>query len=136
MKSVINILNSTSAITDLLADGASGVFIEREPQEAGVPYITVMSEIIDTNDTFSGENLDEWLITVICVSDWLYTNGSNVGAWDIAQEVRSAMVGATGTYNSERYQVTRMESESVFTNDSPNIHRVEVEQEYQLFSRR
>ena len=136
MKSVINLLENASGVTDLLTDGADGIVINREPQEAAIPYIVVTDEIIDTNDTFTGENLDERLVSVYCVSDRMYTSNSVDGAWEISQQVRSGLVGKKGTYSGGNYHITRMESESTFINDATNIPRVEIEQEYQIFSTR
>lgn len=136
MKSIINILENASGVTDLLTSGADSIFIDREPQEAKPPYILIMSEITNTNDTFSGENLDEWLVTVYSVSDRKYTSNSINGAWEVSLQVRSALVGQSGTYSGENYDVTRLESVSTFVNEDTNVPRVEVEQEFQVFSKR
>lgn len=136
MKSVINILENASGVTALLNNGADSIFMQREPQKEAPPYIVIMSEIVDTNSTYSGENLDEWNVSVHVVSDRVYTSNSVNGCWDIAQQVRSAMVGSTGTYDGENYNVTQMVSESTFFEDDVNIPRVETEQEYQIFSTR
>lgn len=136
MKSIINILENASGVTTLLTNGADSIFIDIEPQEEVAPYIVIMSEIVDPNSTFSGENLDEYLVTVYSVAAQKYTGNSVVGAWDISEQVRSALVGQTGSFGGENYNVTQHLNRSTFVNADTNVQRIEVEQEFQVFSRR
>lgn len=133
MKSILNILENDVTLTALLTDGADGVFIDREPQEATPPYVVVMSDIDDSNVTFNGENLDMLSVRVFSLSEQKYTANSINGAQEVADAVRSALVGSKGTHGGENYHITSLESESTFVNSEINFPRYEVEQEYTVF---
>lgn len=132
MEAIITILQAASTITDKLDNGANSIFSDFTPQEENAPYIIVESEIDSTNATFSGENLDELSVHVHCVSSRKYNSSSPYGAQNIADAVRSTLVGASGTESGERYDITMLESEDTFKYSDPNIQRIAVEQIYQV----
>ena len=135
MKSIINLLSTTSAVTDLLAD-ADSIFVNVSAQEQTIPFIVVDSEIEDTNASFTGENLDAMQVRVFCISDRTYTANGIAGAQDIADQVRSTLVGASGAYGTENYDVTMLENEETYVYKDPNITRFQVEQVYQVMRQR
>lgn len=131
MKAIITILQAASAVTDKLSS-ANKIFTDFVPQEEATPYIIVSSDLDDTNATFDGENLDELSVHIHCISSRKYNSSSPYGAQDIADAVRSTLVGASGTESGERYDVTMLESEDTFVYNDPNIQRIAVEQVYQV----
>lgn len=132
MKAIITILQADSTVTDKLDNGANSIFSDFVPQEEATPYIIVESDLEETNATFSGENLDELSVHVHCISSLKYNSSAPYGAQDIADAVRSSLVGASGTESGERYDVTMLESENTFKYSDPNIERIAVEQIYQV----
>lgn len=136
MKAIISILQANSTITDKLSNGASSVFTDFAPQEDTAPYIIVDSEIADSNATYSGENLDVLSVHIHCISSRKYNSSAPYGAQDIADAVRSLIVGSSGTVSGEDYAVTMLESEDVFKYNDPNIPRIAVEQVYQVMRTR
>lgn len=133
MKAVIDILTNDSSLTTLI--GADKVFSSYAPQEQQKPHVIVMSSVDDPHTTMSGQNLDELSVRVWSISNWEYTNGSNIGAWDISQAVRSALHGVTGTHASQVVDIN-YESDGIIRVNDPNNPSIEVEQVYQVFNRR
>lgn len=134
MKSVITILSTTTAVTDLLADGASSVFTVEAVQGAKLPYLIVDIEDSTPNNSKSGDStLDMNNLRVFSIAERHYTNGSVVGAYDLSEEVRSAIsYVARGTYGGENLEHCSFQGQSNYSNKLPNKPQTTVEQDYLL----
>ena len=136
MKAIISLLQGESTVTDKLDNAGNSVFSSFIPQEENTPYVMVESEIVDSNSTYTGENLDELNVRVHCISSLEYQNSAPYGAQDIADAVRALLVGSSGSISGEDYHVTMLEDETVFKYPDPNVPRIAVEQVYQVMRRR
>ena len=123
------ILDATAGVTSLLADGAGSIRHLQERQGQSVPYIVIESDVVDPHNTMSGQSLDEIAVSVYVVSDGQYESS---GAETIAELVRTALHGTSGTYASEVIKSISHERSSTQLFKS----RVVVEQEYKLFKYR
>lgn len=136
MKAIYTILAADSNVTGALYDGAEDIYLLQTPQQSRVPFIVVGdSEIVDPNDTFSSQLLDEYNLTIYVWGQYLYDNGNNTGANDLAALVRTALHGVNGEYSSTKVKINfQNQSLSVFPNESTDKYL--VEQEYQVFVNR
>jgi hypothetical protein len=134
LKSILTILSTTTAVTDLLADGASSVFAVEAVQGAKLPYLIVDIEDSTPNNTKSGDStLDMNNLRVFSIAERLYTNGSTVGANNLSDEVRSAIAYvARGVYGGESLEHCSWQGQTNYSNKLPNKPQTTVEQDYIL----
>ena len=133
MKGIVTILGAATALTTLLDDGANSVFELDIPQGAKAPLVLVDTGDLDPLNTASPTVMDEVQIRVFSVSKYLYNSGSNIGAYEIAEQVRIALDGYKGTAGGDTYSKVTLESQSpAYTGNQ----RVEIEQIYQVFKQR
>ena len=130
MRSLVNILENDAAVTALLADGAGSVNVEYASQTDAVPYIVVELMEEEETNTMSNTIATEARARVFSVSNRLYTAAGTSGAFNIAQLVRTGLVGQAGTFNGETIKQVNLESTSHFI-ESPE--RIVVEQIFQVF---
>ena len=91
MNVIETILRAASSVTDDLADGANSVRALRERQGEQIPYIVVTQDLVNPNDTTSGQSMDEWEVQVYIVSDRRTTDEAKKGAYSIGENVRAAL---------------------------------------------
>lgn len=133
MKSIRTILAADSNVTGVLYDGADDIHLFQAPQKTRAPFIVIGDhDLIDPNSTFSGQNLDEYDLTVYVWGQYAYNSGTNTGAIDLAELVRTALHGVSGTYNGQVIKKINFlnQSTDVFPNESTDKYL--VEQEYQI----
>lgn len=129
------ILRADSAVTDDLAGGANSVRTIRERQGEQVPYIVVDRDLVNPNDTQQGQPMQEWEFRVNIVSDIAYTDGAKIGAWNIGENVKSALHGASGTYDNVVVADVVFDRQTHQLFNSTNEVRVQVEQVYTVYIR-
>jgi hypothetical protein len=136
MQSIHTILRASTAVTDLLADGADSVMHLMETQGGRNPYICIDSdgEPLGTfEDTVTEEEIN---LTITIISDWQYTNGANVGAWNIGQQVKALLEVSTGTYGLEEIKKINYQGYNIQQFNNAARDKVLLEQEYQVFVKR
>lgn len=136
MQSIHTILRASTAVTDLLADGADGVMHLMESQGGANPYICIDSDgdpLGTFEDTVTEEEIN---LTITIISDWQYTTGANVGAWSIGQQVKTLLEATTGTYSSEEIKKINYQGYSMQYFANAGKDKVLLEQEYQVFVKR
>lgn len=131
-----SILRAATSVTSLLADGADSVRTLRERQSEKVPYIVVNQDLIDPNDSQSGQSIDQWNVVVTIVGDRLYTDGANIGVYNIGQLVRTALHDSNGTIAGFEVANVVFDSQSNQLFQSTNEKRVVIDQEYTMYVRR
>ena len=137
-KAVHAILIASAAVTNDLADGRSSVRQLSERQREQPPYLIIQSSIADPNDTNSGQDLDEYEVSIFIVSKRLYTEGAEIGAWDISENVRAALHGTTGTHGGQAVSDIKFNNQDpaqLFQNNT-NEPRVQVEQNFTVWINR
>lgn len=133
-KAAITILKADANVTALVP--AANIVSLQETQNTAKPYIVIRSGVDDPNTSFSGQNLDDIRLEIFIVADRLYTEGSEKGAYDIGQVVRTSLDGAQGSYGGETIgKVIFMSQDPPYISQDPNYHHVEVHQEYKIFRR-
>jgi hypothetical protein len=132
MRSIVNILENNGAVTALLHNGGLSVNSELVPQSDRVPYIVVELMEEEEQNTMSSTVLTIARARVFTVSDRAYTDSEGGGVLDISALVRIALVGQSGTFDTETIDQVNLESTSRF-NESPE--RIVVEQIFQVFKR-
>lgn len=135
MKAIVTILGSATALTTLLDNGANSIYPDEAPQGDGVPHVIVDVADIEPIDTMSTTVLDEYQIRVFCVSNRAYTSGTNVGAEEVANQVRTALDGYSGTVGSEVIGKAIYESGDRYQERHGGNKRVVCERIFQVFKR-
>lgn len=132
MRAIQTILKADATVTDV----TSQIYVMQAPQKTQPPFVVAGdSDLLDPHDTFSGQLLDEYTLTVYVWGKRMYTGDGITGANNLAGLVRTALHGVNGEYNGENVKVNFLsQSTDIFPNESTDKYL--VEQEYQIFINR
>lgn len=131
------ILDAAATVTGDLANGADSIMHLMEVQGEGDPYVVLNSQIVNPNDTQSGQVIDEWEVSILIVSRWLYTEGEEAGAHNIAGNIRTALHDTSGTYAGSNVAGIVFDDQSpaqIFKENSEQ--KIQIEQTYRMWVNR
>lgn len=135
MKGVIYILANATAVTDLLANGASSIFEEDAPQGENIPYL-IMSSSRNPTNTYSTTRTDDVEVGVFTYATVQYTSGSNIGRWEISRAVRSALESASAAvYDGDNIAEIYLQSEDGYVEGEGDNKRYVQDQKYSVFNK-
>lgn len=130
------ILRASSTVTTGLFEGADSIMHLMEAQSKGNPYICIDSDgdgIGTFNDSIPTEVIN---VSIKIFSDWQYTNGVNIGAWNKGQDVKTVLESTKGTFAGENVAKINYEGYNVQIFPNAGRDKVVLEQEYQMFINR
>ena len=137
MRAIVAILQAAGSLTTLLADGSNGVFLDEAEQGDNTPYVVVDIADIDPLDSIeSATTTDEFQVRVFAISDRHYTSGALVGAYEVSEEVRTALDRVKGTYATDVISSISFQSCSTFLERNGGNKRVVYENIYTVYKQR
>ena len=133
MKSVVDILKNDAGVSA----ETTKVYSNEIPQGKSMPCIMVDVQGSTSKNTVSGVSGYEIItVRVFSFSKRLYTSGSDIGAWDLGELVRTALDNASGTHKGQVVDDILFESYSTFNENTINHSKSVVEQIYEVTIKR
>jgi hypothetical protein len=131
------ILDADATVTTGLANGASSIMHLQEVQGEEAPYIIIRSELVDPNDTQTGQVIDEWEVSLFIVSNYLYTEGAVVGVKEKGEHCRASLHDTKGTYagdNVAGIEYMYQSPPQIFRKNTQQ--KIQIEQTYRMWVNR
>jgi hypothetical protein len=133
MKAIVKMLTDDAGVSAETTE----VYSNEIPQGVELPYILVDVSSSSSKNTASGVSGYEILsVRVFSFSDRLYTDGTDIGAWDLGELVRTALDNQSGTYMGQVVDDILFESYSTYNENTINHSKSVVEQIYDVTIRR
>lgn len=103
-KGIVSILSNDTTLTAMLANGVDSICSLSAGQGDSKPYIVVDGYDQESIRSLSPTELDDIEIRVLTYSNNQYTDGSNIGSYEISQRVRTVLESVgSGTYSNETF---------------------------------
>lgn len=134
MKSILNILENDSTITD---EVSTRIYSIDADQGADFPYIIVDIESMEPHPTMgAASTLDDVFVNVFSVANRQYSNGGTTGAYDLSELVRAALDQNSGTHDTEVVSLIQFQNSTSYHGGGVNNPHTTVEQSYKVTIRR